>query len=120
MELVFIELAGFTQALPDYLGDDRNYQDLQQALLQNPMAGVVMKGCGGLRKIRWKDSRRGKGKRGGIRVLYLHLPEFEKLAFLDIYDKDEKEDLTASQRAYLSQIAESIRDDLRKRRKPLP
>jgi hypothetical protein len=119
MQLVFIESAGFTQTISDYFEDDEAYQNFQQALLRNPMAGAVMKGCGGMRKIRWKDPSRGKGKRSGLRVLYLHLPEFETLALLDIYDKDEKEDLTTFQRLYLTQIADSVKNDLRKRRKRL-
>ena len=48
---------------------------LQRELMNDPESGAVMPGCGGLRKIRIADPGRGKGKRGGARVIYLHVPE---------------------------------------------
>ena len=69
MKLVFFETPLFTRLLKDYLNDE-SYRALQRALLGNPELGNVMPGTGGFRKIRWEDSRRGKGKRGGLRVIY--------------------------------------------------
>lgn len=69
MELVFFETPLFTRLLPDYLSDE-SYRVLQRTLLQNPELGDVMPGTGFFRKARWKDARRGKGKRGGLRVIY--------------------------------------------------
>jgi hypothetical protein len=66
----FIEAPLFTKMLPDYLGDDE-YRELQLYLTVQPEAGELMPGTGGLRKLRWADQRRGKGKRGGLRVIYL-------------------------------------------------
>jgi len=65
----FIEAPAFTQLLADYLGDD-DYRALQLHLARNPEAGDVIPGTGGFRKLRWADRRRGKGKRGGLRVIY--------------------------------------------------
>ena len=67
MLFVFFETPLFTRLLPDYLDDD-GYRRLQKALLENPGKGDVMAGTGGFRKLRWQDSRRGKGKRGGLRT----------------------------------------------------
>ena len=61
----FIEAPLFTQMLPDFLKDDE-YRELQQHLSRDPEAGDVMPGTGGFRKLRWADTRRGKGKRGGL------------------------------------------------------
>jgi hypothetical protein len=65
----FVELPAFERRRAKYLGDDE-YRALQLQLMLNPEAGAVMPGTGGLRKIRFADHRRGKGKRGGLRVIY--------------------------------------------------
>lgn len=116
MDLVFVETHGFTAALPEYFEDDESYRAFQDHLLQNPTAGSVMRGCGGLRKIRWHDSRRGKGKRGGLRLIYLYFPDLAMLGLVDVYGKNESEDLSASQRGVLSRIADGLRRDLEERR----
>ena len=69
MKLVFLETPLFTRLLGDYLSDE-SYRELQRALMENPEMGDVMPGTGGFRKVRWEDARRGKGKRGGLRVIY--------------------------------------------------
>ena len=68
-----------------------------------------MRGCGGLRKMRWPDPRRSKGKRGGLRIIYLHLPEAQIILFLKVYDKDEVDELTFDERKALAQIAGELR-----------
>ena len=68
MKLVFLETPLFTRLLGDYLTDKR-YRRLQLALMEKPEMGDVMSGTGGFGKVRWEDARRGKGKRGGLRVI---------------------------------------------------
>ena len=63
----FIESSIFERALPVYLDDDE-YSELQQFLMQNPEAGELVPGSGGVRKVRW--ARPGMGKRGGLRIIY--------------------------------------------------
>lgn len=75
--------------------------ELQAMLRISPKAGDVIQGSGGFRKVRWTDSRRGKGKRGGLRVIYYFFPEDEQIWLLTIYGKDEADDLTAEQRKIL-------------------
>ncbi len=65
----FIEAPLFTQLVPEYLGDD-GYRKLQLHLARHPEAGAIIAGTGGFRKFRWADRRRGKGKRGGLRIIY--------------------------------------------------
>jgi hypothetical protein len=67
--LEFLETPFFTRAITQLLHDSE-YAALQGALIIDPEAGELIQGSGGLRKIRWQQSRRGKGKRGGIRVIY--------------------------------------------------
>lgn len=120
MRLTFIETSGFTEALPDYFPSDEAYAKFQGALLTAPEQGDVMPGCGGLRKVRWRDSRRGKGRRGGLRIIYLHLPEDATVFLLDIYDKDEADDLSPDERKALTALAQHFRDEAHKKRTRKP
>jgi hypothetical protein len=104
MKKLFVETSGFTSAVGTFL-DDQGLAHFQKRLLDNADAGKVMKGCGGLRKIRLADPRRHKGKRGGARVIYLHVPEADWILLLDIYDKDEKDDLAQKERLALKRLA---------------
>jgi len=69
MKALFVELPPFERLRSSYLDDDA-YRALQTELMRNPLAGDVIEGTGGLRKLRQGDLRRGKGKRGGLRVIY--------------------------------------------------
>ncbi len=68
MEAIFFETSAFTATVGSYLRDDK-YRRLQENLLHDPEGGYVMPHTGGFRKLRWGDVRRGKGKRGGLRVI---------------------------------------------------
>lgn len=67
----FIEAPAFTRYVAQYL-DDYEYRLLQNRLAINPDLGDVMPGTGGFRKLRWADPRRGKGRRGGLRIIYYY------------------------------------------------
>jgi hypothetical protein len=82
---------------------------MQRELLADPQRGDVVPGCGGLRKLRVGDPRRGKGKRGGARVISLHVAEADVIYLMDIYGKDEQEDLTADQKRILKRLAEETK-----------
>ena len=62
--------------------------------MNNPDAGDVMLGTGGFRKIRWHDARRGKGKRGWLRVIYYWIARDHQIWMFAIYNKDEMTDLS--------------------------
>jgi len=81
--------------------DDASFRELQVELMKNPEAGDVIKGTGGLRKVRYADEKRGKGKRGGLRVIYFWKDADDQFWLLTVYDKDEADDLTADQRKML-------------------
>jgi hypothetical protein len=108
MKAVFIESREFTEWVSTYLPGD-SYANLQQELMDQPDKGTPMPGCGGLRKVRTADPGRGKGKRGGARVIYLYIPEARWFYLLDIYGKDEKDDLSAVEKRVLSRIAEELK-----------
>jgi mRNA-degrading endonuclease RelE of RelBE toxin-antitoxin system len=98
----FIEAPAFTRSLATYL-DDEAYRLFQAALIERPESGPVVPGTGGFRKVRWRDPRRGKGKRGGLRVIYYYFPEEAQLWLVTLYDKDQADDLTSAERKTLQQ-----------------
>ncbi len=100
MQAVFLELPAFERHRANYL-DDENFRHLQVELLSNPECGNVISGTGGLRKMRFGDIRRGKGKRGGLRVVYFWWNQGRQFWLFAIYDKDEMEDLSADDRKHL-------------------
>lgn len=67
----FIEAPAFTRHVADYLTDDQ-YRELQRQLAETPEKGDLISGTGGFRKLRWSDQRRGKGRRGGLRIIYYY------------------------------------------------
>lgn len=97
----FIETPIFTQVIVDLLDDDV-YWLLQSALLIRPRLGPVIRGSGGLRKVRW--SAKGVGKRGGIRVIYFWDEPSETFYMLFAYRKNQQEDLTSRQLRILSRL----------------
>ncbi len=99
----FIELPPFARLRAQYL-DDEQFRQLQFELLAHPEAGDVIEGTGGLRKLRRPDMRRGKGKRGGLRVIYYWWNGAEQFWLFTLYDKDEAADLTAPQRRALKAL----------------
>lgn len=109
MKAVFVELPPFERLRTSYL-DDAAYRALQNELMQNPLAGDVIEGTGGLRKLRQADPRRGKGKRGGLRVIYYWWLGGEQFWLFTVYDKDQADDLTPEQRKFVKRLLEVERE----------
>ncbi|RYG49216.1 toxin [bacterium] len=114
MALLFIEARGFTSAVTEYFGDDEAYRRFQNDLAKNPEAGPVMTGTGHFRKLRWSDPGRGKGKRGGIRVVYIHIREIDTVFLADVYSKDEKDDLAPEAKRRLKTLCAERIEDLKR------
>lgn len=81
--------------------DDDEYRGFQEHLLVNPDSGDVIVGTGGLRKIRHGDAKRGKGKRGGLRVIYYWWNRERQFFLFTVYGKDEKDDLNPAEKKIL-------------------
>jgi len=103
MKATFIELPPFERHRQNYLNDE-NFREFQKMLMKNPEAGDVIEGTGGLRKVRYADEKRGKGKRGGLRVIYYWWQPGKQFWLLTVYNKDEMDDLTAAQRKTLKEL----------------
>jgi hypothetical protein len=103
MEAVFVELPAFSRYRADYL-DDEGFRGLQAAMMKNPESGDVIEGTGGLRKLRYADARRGKGKRGGLRVIYYWWDGASQFWLFTLYDKDEMTDLSPDEKKALKHM----------------
>ena len=99
-----IETQIFTKRVREII-DEEEYRELQNALIINPELGKIIQGSGGVRKIRWSGS--GRGKRGGSRIIYFWVKEQDNLLMLFIYRKNEKDDLTKDQIKVLKSVVES-------------
>lgn len=100
MRAVLVELPAFARYRADYL-DDEGYRSLQGMLMAHPEAGSVIEGSGGLRKLRYGDASRGKGKRGGLRVIYYWWGGGPEFWLFTLYDKDEAADLGPAEKRML-------------------
>ena len=108
MKALFIELPAFSRYRAEYLDDDA-FLDLQHAMMKHPAAGDVIEGTGGLRKLRHGDPRRGKGKRGGLRVIYYWWDGGSQFWLFTLFDKDEMKDLSARAKQALKGMLEHER-----------
>jgi hypothetical protein len=102
---LFIELPSFNKHRSDYLEDDE-YQLLQVSLLESPSIGDVIQGTGGLRKVRWVDKQRNKGKRGGVRIIYYWYVGGAQFWLFTIFNKNEASNITPDQKKILKKMLE--------------
>jgi hypothetical protein len=100
--MVIFETSIFTKKIATLLNDEE-YRALQNVLVEMPGSGDIIQGSGGIRKIRWGAS--GRGKRGGARVIYYWANQHAQLFMLYAYAKNERDDLTKDQ---LSVLREAV------------
>jgi mRNA-degrading endonuclease RelE of RelBE toxin-antitoxin system len=98
-----IETSIFTRRLKTFLPDE-DYRSLQNTIIINPEKGKIISGSGGLRKIRW--SIPGKGKSGGVRIIYYWIKSKEIILMLLIYAKNEQDDLSSEQLKILKSLVD--------------
>jgi hypothetical protein len=104
--MIFVETALFTAQIKQLLSDD-DYGIFQRELAEDPEAGDVIKGTGGLRKIR--VAAKGHGKSGGARVIYYHFVSASRIGLLFAYSKRDQGNLTPAQKAALKKVIEKWR-----------
>ena len=100
-----VPLGNFEEKARDLLGDS-GFDDLLAFLARRPEIGAVIQGTGGLRKLRF--ARQGKGKRGGVRVIYYYHSKARPILLLLIYAKANQDNLTAAQKAQLRKRVAAI------------
>ena len=104
--LGFSETTVFTKKIVELLTDEQ-LANLQILLCEHPDFGKLIKDSGGIRKVRWSAKR--KGKSGGIRLLYYWIVSKDRILFLDVYAKNEKEELTKAELKVLRRIVGELR-----------
>ena len=107
VDMIFVETRLFTERILHAMSDER-YAELQGHLSEHPEAGVVIPGTGGVRKIRWAGS--GRGKRGGSRIIY-YWDFGDRIFMMYVYLKNERENLTEDQKNMMRQIAEDYKHE---------
>ena len=101
----FIETPTFIRLIGKLM-DDGDYAELQLALVRRPDWGKVMPGGGGFRKVRWAGS--GRGKRGGLRVIYYWRTADDQIWLLLAYPKSDREDLSHDEISQLKRLVEEF------------
>ena len=109
MKRTFIELPLFTKKWKELGLTDEDLRDLQNILLQNPKSGDVIQGTGGLRKIR--IPMKGRGKSGGSRVIYVDIEIKEVIYFINVYTKNEKDDLTEDEKKAFKAVVKMLKEE---------
>jgi hypothetical protein len=99
--ITVIETPEFIQQVADLLRDDERVE-LIDYVARNPEAGVVMRGTGGVRKLRW--GLQGRGKRGGARVIYYYHNGTMPIFLLTVFPKNVKVDLNQAQKNALRSL----------------
>ncbi|MCR8922634.1 type II toxin-antitoxin system RelE/ParE family toxin [Dasania sp. GY-MA-18] len=101
--MVIIETSVFTRLIKELMSDDE-YKNLQEALVSRPNMGDLIKGSGGIRKVRWQLE--GRGKSGGVRVIYYWVVNDDHIRMLYVYPKGKQVSLSKAQVAQLKAIVE--------------
>ena len=101
--MIIVETTVFTKLINQLMDDDQ-YRELQEVLIENPEIGDLVQGSGGLRKIRWKLT--GRGKRSGVRVVYFWAVSADQIRMLYVYSKSDRGNLTRDQLKELRKIVE--------------
>src|SRR4051812_40923632 len=107
MKRTFVESSAFAKRVNQQAAEV--LKEIQMEILKNAEAGRIIQGTGGLRKIRVGDESRGKGKRGGFRVIYLDLPHVERTHLVALYDKSEKNDISKDEKKILKALVDQLK-----------
>jgi len=109
MNRTFIEVPTFTRKWKELGLTDDNLRELQKILLEDSKAGDVIQGTGGLRKIR--IPMYNTGKRGGGRVIYVDIEFKETIYFINVYTKNEKDDLTEEEKRAFKAVVKILKEE---------
>lgn len=115
MTRTFVELPIFRSRWRDMGLNDDDLKRLQEELLADPKVGAVMRGTGGVRKMRFAFEQ--KGKSGSVRVIYVDFEVYEKIFLITAYPKNEKENLTDSERNEIKQMIHALEEQLKENAK---
>lgn len=113
MTRTFVELPNFISCWERCGLTEEALAELEIELCANPKLGAVVQGTGGLRKLRW--ALPGKGKSGSARVVYVDFALYEKIYLISAYTKNEKDNLSDSEKKHIKKIIEQLGRELGKK-----
>lgn len=106
-----IQTKSFSKNIDKFLSErkllEEDFVSLKKSLVQDPEQGDLIPGTGGVRKVRLKSST--KGKRGSFRICYFDNPRREELFLMQIYTKNEKENISSEEKKILKEFSEMIK-----------
>lgn len=115
MTRIFVELPIFRSRWKDMGLNDDDLKRLQEELLADPKIGAIMRGTGGVRKMRFAFEQRGKS--GSVRVIYVDFEIYEKIFLITAYPKSEKDNLTDAERNEIKQMIHALEGQLKENAK---
>lgn len=110
---LFIEVPSFSQKWKELGFDDNDLRYLQNNLIDNPEVGAIIKGTGGVRKVRFAFE--GRGKSGSVRVCYVYFNSYLIFFLLTVYQKKEKENLTNEEKAKIKKLVNILLNEIKRR-----
>lgn len=118
MRFSLIQLRAFSEKWKKHRLTDEDLQSLEQSLIERPDARPVMRGTGGLRKIRFAPASIAGGKSGALRVCYAVFRQFSRIYLVTFFAKNEADNLNAGERAAAKAVLEVIGGLLRQGQEP--
>ena len=110
--LTFTELPRFTATCRREGWTDDDLSALQQSLIADPHAGAVVRGAGGLRKVRFSPAGSGRGKSGAYRVGYVHFPAYETVVLIALFAKADRANFTAQERSAIGRLVRLLETEV--------
>jgi hypothetical protein len=112
---IFLQMASFTKAWEHHGLADEALRALEDEILLNPIAGKMIQGTGGLRKLRFASPGSRRGKSGGFRVCYVDFTEFGFIFFVAIYTHNEKDNLSSAEKRAAAAFIDTARKGFNQR-----
>lgn len=113
MQRLFVYTMSFERELKQQPNAEAVQLAVEDAILSNPAVGATIAATGGVRKFRLPDPKRGKGKRGGLRIIYLDLPAQEVTYLIAMFDKNTTENLTEEDKSAIRNLVAFLKGGLR-------
>jgi hypothetical protein len=120
VKATLIQAAPFVTEWRRHRLTDEDLRELESAVMERPMAGAVMSGTGGLRKVRFAPASRYTGKSGAFRVCYAFFPAYDTIVFVALFAKNEKDNMTAAGRAAAKKTIQAFAKGLVRQRGAKP
>lgn len=111
MKRLFVYTSLFVRGLNALQNSEVKAREIENLILNRPDAGDIVPGTGGVRKLRISDEAKGKGRRGGIRVLFLDLPHAEVTYLLFLFTKTESADISFTEKRMIRELVLKLKEE---------